>query len=1543
MTRHARSRRAAAASLSLLLLTPVGLLATSTAADAHSPVGAAVTATEPAAGATASGFLFYKFPLPLCDGVGLNVSDGPYFSRSDCGFSTFTVSGAGAASVVKVKLFAAGPGAEFATLDAAPDTDAPGEFRVNLEPGDTWPAGVVTMRVLVDGEAAGETTFGHNLLAVQLDEIAGPIEPGDTIPVTGTIVELENDGPTDTSDSGVPATFTLRTSRPDGTTAHSQPVTAAADGTFTATVPASATTGISAGPDQDFETVLSIEALDATYEDAGTPPLQPATGTWAAERAGATTATVVSPPTTLLIRNSFVSSVGWVKPGETYPSRLFVTNGTAQDFDDVTVTVPSPDGATFTQARTGAGSAGVSDGTVTWSVGSIPSADADGPTVVSLVLESKADTLVQDPTLVWKDLSSTATLRVDGTDVGESRSRGPRVIPQNESYDTARFGDRPFPVVPVDYFDRKHQDTNSGRELSEVINSEDNPGSTFNLFQEMSLEQLFPHGTVPSSDIATADFTYEGDFPFTQLEPAGTCHGATAPQAAGTPLYAERIADGFYQLPGTTDYYGDDKTGTAVAGSVAGVGALQDIDSACGPTGKLVVDAAAIADPEIDYSDYDTDKDGIVDFFMVVFAGCGGNGASQLGPAGCAYADAPYDNVWPHSSSLEFYYNDPETGLPGFTTDDQLKDLEGRPLFYTDDSYSKTTTTETPHKVFVRIGPYNVNPETAIDKASVISHEYGHSLGLPDFYSTGGRETYGDWNLMATDKSQNMDVFSRQEMGWIVPEVLKPGQTEVTGWTDSKEDTHTIHWTTEDGTPYTLSGPDVHNAEAYVAKLPGRQLIDPAKFDTGDKASQSHAWWSGSGNDFGCAPEGGHNLDVAIPGLEDLPAGSTVELEMKSLFDIEWDYDYGYVLTSTDGGETYTSHASTSDYATTTSTNPNTNGCQTKYGNGITGSSGSFAAGTQLTDAPLGNYPDSVFLADSFDISDLAGAENGVLRFSYATDPGLARPGWFIDDLVVTATTPSGDTVLLDTDLETSGGPDDARMFNGGCREDLTTAKKCTKGWRYIDSSSESPQDHAYYLEMRDRSGFDNDSNGQNDRDPIGFAPGLSLVYTDEAHGYGNAGTDDPPAQSPLDSTPEPGSDTPNLNDAAFTTATGRSGFTDSGEGHTDNYSDPAQSDVDERYAGVANPWRFQYDCLTFDVTRMSGQDVGPAVADGNLTGDVTFDLGSGCGTFDYGYVDETPGGDPANAAPEADAVATPNPARIDQTVTLDARGSTDSDTAAQDLDYSWDFGDGGTTKDADGSVATVKYAEAGTYTATVTVTDPQGATDTATAGIVVDEEGSGENTAPTANAKATPRKGLVGDTFTFDGSGSTDAESPNGLTYSWNFDNGGPTQDATGKRVSKSFGKAGVFDVTLTVTDPSGGVDAETVRVKVARKVACGNGRITRHGSWRAAELGSSARGGKYCDNLGKGKGKDKLTLTFTGPRLKVAFGKAKTGGKAKIVVDGVTVGTVSFRGPSKRPVFGDSAAFGGLGDGEHTAKLVMLKGAGYVDDLVIWGRLLR
>ncbi len=438
---------------------------------------------------------------------------------------------------------------------------------------------------------------------------------------------------------------------------------------------------------------------------------------------------------------------------------------------------------------------------------------------------------------------------------------------------------------------------------------------------------------------------------------------------------------------------------------------------------------------------------------------------------------------------------------------------------------------------------------------------------------------------------------------------------------------------------------------------------------------------------------------------------------MKSRWNIEWDFDYGFVLTTTDGGSTYTSHPSKQGYTTSKTGvpagNPNQSGCLDTYNNGITGSSGSYDAGTESVDRLAGNVPDPVFLTDTYDLSDLAGSEQGALRFSYATDPGLALPGWFIDDVVVTATVNGVKKVLYSSDFEDDGGPTDSAIYNGGCQEDLTVASRCTQGWKYLQAGADSPQDHAYYLEMRDRSGFDFDGKGEIDRDPIGFEAGLSLVYTDEAHGYGNAGTDDPPAQSPLDAKPTPGSSTPDLNDAAFTAAAGRSTFSDkSTSPHVDNYLDPKSKSGD---------WTFDYDCLDFAVTSMSGND---AAAASNLTGDVTFDLGAGCGAFDYGYVPESggPSGPPTavNKAPVAKATATPTTATTGQQVRFSGLESTDDTTAAGDLDYSWDFDDGGTTKDAAGPTVSNAFTTTGDHIVKLTVTDPQGLQDKTTVTVTV-------------------------------------------------------------------------------------------------------------------------------------------------------------------------------------------------------------------------------
>ncbi len=1127
----------------------------------------------------AGGWTIVKYPTSLCTGLG--TKGAQYFDRIDCGFGYVPVSDTTESSEVFVD-FLDEAGNVLANDQQTSWRDADSAWEFDILPEFDWPSDVVTIRVAkVDGVEGnfGETTFFLNHLGASVT-IEGNPDPGTDITVSGKVFQMDQITSLSTEETGVPATFSLQVKLPDGSTRGPYgPYTAEDDGTFEATLPAAATAGLSAGPDTNYAVGISVEVVNAAYDD------DLLRGEWSADRAGAAAHVFTVPPAGLILENSFVSAVGWVKPGEGYPFRVFVKNYGDTAVDGGTVSIPAADGMRFLAATP---NAVVTESLVTWTVGSVPAANAAGPGIATLVVQAQADSLADDPQVVWKNLSTTAER---GTQ--SSTSLGPKVIPPKKTFDTARYGYRPFPVVPVDYFERKHEPEHTGKALSDVINSPGVEGSTFNLYKEMSFGQLAPNGTVPSAGIATRGFgTGEGER-FTDPAPQGTCHGATYKETKGTPVYPERIRDGWYQLPGDTQYYGGDRFGSALPGAIAGVGLLMDIDAACGPTGKAVYDAAHIADPEIDYSDYDTDKDGVVDFFMMVFVGEGGHGASQT-------SAPPYDNIWPHSSSLEFYYSDEETGLKGYISDDQLKNLEGQPLWYTDESRSQMTTASTGDdlKVMVRVGPYNVNPESSVDKASVISHEYGHSLGLPDYYSLGSRETYGDWNLMATDKSHHMDVNAKRELGWVVPDVLDSSRT-VSGWTDSKVDTGRIAWQQPDGTPYTLTGPGVHNAQTYIAQLPKRLVIDPAKVQAG--ASLDHVWWSQSGNDFGCAPQKGHNLDVYLPELASLPAGTPVKVEFKSYWDIEWDYDYGFVMTSTDGGETYQAHASKKGYTTDKSFNPTANSCQAQYGNGLTGTSGSYASGTQTADRALGSYPDGGFLADEFDITSAAGKDT-VLRFSYATDPGLARPGWFIDDIKVTA----GDTVIYQSNFE----QEDQRLFNGGCAAHGRVAAACTDGWQYVSASAGSPADHAYLLEMRDRSGFDADGRDQNDREPIAFLAGLLLVYTDEAHGYGNVGTSDPPAQSPLDSKPEPGSETPNLHDAAFTDAAGDDAFTDSGVGHTDNYSDPSSED---------ELWHFRFNCLSFDVGSMTGEETISRTA-WDLTGDVAVTVGAGCAPFDYGF-----------------------------------------------------------------------------------------------------------------------------------------------------------------------------------------------------------------------------------------------------------------------------------------------------------------------------------
>ncbi len=158
---------------------------------------------------------------------------------------------------------------------------------------------------------------------------------------------------------------------------------------------------------------------------------------------------------------------------------------------------------------------------------------------------------------------------------------------------------------------------------------------------------------------------------------------------------------------------------------------------------------------------------------------------------------------------------------------------------------------------------------------------------------------------------------------------------------------------------------------------------------------------------------------------------------------------------------------------------------------------------------------------------------------------------------------------------------------------------------------------------------------------------------------------------------------------------------------------------------------------LGFQLLYQPGADV---VVHGLTFGCNEFRLSSGSGGGPGGPGGDpggNPGGDPANQAPLAAVTATNTGA----TFTFSAAGSTDSD--GRITGYAWDFGDG--SAPAAGEQVVHAYAVAGTYTVTLTVTDDDGATTTATREVVVpaiDQGGPTDPAQPTEYGTPLPDTG---------------------------------------------------------------------------------------------------------------------------------------------------------------------------------------------------------
>jgi PKD repeat protein len=152
------------------------------------------------------------------------------------------------------------------------------------------------------------------------------------------------------------------------------------------------------------------------------------------------------------------------------------------------------------------------------------------------------------------------------------------------------------------------------------------------------------------------------------------------------------------------------------------------------------------------------------------------------------------------------------------------------------------------------------------------------------------------------------------------------------------------------------------------------------------------------------------------------------------------------------------------------------------------------------------------------------------------------------------------------------------------------------------------------------------------------------------------------------------------------------------------------------------------------------------------------------------------------------------------------AGSATDPD-AGDVLSYAWDFGDG--AKGA-GAAPSHVYADDGTYTATLTVTDSRGVTDVATAPVRV------SNVSP-ALAEFAGATLLVGERY--EAAGSFADPGADQWTASVDYGDGAAgalALDGRGFTLSHVYTAAGTRTVAVTVRDDDGGAGTRTAPVTV-------------------------------------------------------------------------------------------------------------------------------
>ncbi|GAA4455434.1 immune inhibitor A domain-containing protein [Phytohabitans houttuyneae] len=362
------------------------------------------------------------------------------------------------------------------------------------------------------------------------------------------------------------------------------------------------------------------------------------------------------------------------------------------------------------------------------------------------------------------------------------------------------------------------------------------------------------------------------------------------------------------------------------------------------------------------------------------------------------------------------------------------------------------------------IANYIVQPEDS--GVGVFAHEYGHDLGLPDLYDTasGGDSDVDFWDLMSSGSHTgpifqgiptHMGLWDKFVLGWADPLILNPG-----------DDPARVKIGQTSRTP-------VGTEDGVRVNLPTKQV------NLSTPHSGEGQWWTNNDQSW---------ADVRLTREVAVPAGTDVRFWLWNHYQIEEDWDFGFVEVSTDGGATWAEQKVFDEAGNLVSTDdgyPDPHGRMHDYGDkkyGLTGSTG------------------GEWRHDYVSLNAFAG-QTVQLRLRYATDEAFEDVGWFTDDFSVTA---DGTTTWSD----------DVESGNNGWTPTVTSFTNTTgAGWAISPGNFSFA--HYYLAEWRNHDGFDEglkyayntnylrDGAWKVDRVPYN-APGMLVWYRDTSYGNNN-------------------------------------------------------------------------------------------------------------------------------------------------------------------------------------------------------------------------------------------------------------------------------------------------------------------------------------------------------------------------------------------------------------------------------------------------------